>query len=190
MLKYTTLFIIIISCLIFVRYHNWNGGADAQVDVSARLANINKAYNREGLGGDGGGRDGPVWMRIGIKGFAQYTAFPLHLCVAVKPATAATSSNHNNNETTILTDQTNDDEASNNSSVREAPLVMHVHTFDQPLGQAQNLDLIKGLSRHLVYHRCALHIDHYEVVVQDEHLDQYLADPDLRSLAQQVRWTN
>ena len=44
-----------------------------------------------------------------------------------------------------------------------APLVMHVHTFDQPLGQQQNPDLVRGLSRHLVYHRCALHVDHYEV---------------------------
>ena len=121
-------------------------------------------------------------MRIGIQGFSQYTAFPLHWCVAVKPG-AASSNNHNhiNNNHNVT-----DNDVNNSSNVREAPLVMHIHTFDQPLGQAQNRDLIKGLSRHLVYHRCALHIDHYEVVVQDEHLDQYLADPDLRSLAQQV----
>ena len=102
------------------------------------------------VGGGGGSHSGPAWLRIGIRGFAQYTAFPLHLCEAVTPVVSQPV-HHNNNSTS--------------SSMRsEAPLVMHVHTFDQPLGEAQNPDLVKGLSRHLVYHRCALRIDHYEVV--------------------------
>ena len=121
------------------------------MDVSTRLANI-KTDSGDGVGGSG-----PAWLRIGIKGFSQYTAFPLHLCVAVQPATSTSNNRDNNTSTTLTTGNT----IIGNSVT--APLVMHVHTFDQPLGQKQNPDLIKGLSRHLVYHRCALHIDHYEV---------------------------
>ena len=33
-----------------------------------------------------------------------------------------------------------------------------------------------GLARHMVYHRCALNVTRYEVVVQEDHVAQYLAN--------------
>ena len=68
--------------------------------------------------------------------------------------------------------------------VRDTNLVMHVHTFDQ-YNKPQNSRLLRGLAKHLVYHRCALNLTKYEVVIQDDHLKQYLKNDDLRRFAEQ-----
>ena len=58
-----------------------------------------------------------------------------------------------------------------------------MHTFDQFIkdsgSQAQNKYLIEGIAKHMIYHRCALKVAKYEVVIQDDHLEQYMANKHL-----------
>ena len=61
-----------------------------------------------------------------------------------------------------------------------------MHTFDQFVGvaKAQNKYLIEGIAKHMIYHRCALKVSKYEIVIQDDHLEQYMAN---KHLAQFVK---
>ena len=63
--------------------------------------------------------------------------------------------------------------------------IMNVHTWDHPKGKKVNKFLPSGIAHHLIYHRCALNISKYELVIQPEHLSRYMKHPDLVKFARQ-----
>ena len=168
-------------------YNLWHGGADVQVDVSDKPR---RSY-----------------LRVQINDWAQYTAFPLSRCVRGRGARQrqgrqslfSGSFIFNGSETVRSTLHLPSDGpwvrplAVQQATPPHSPhyahneIIVHVHTFDQFIGtpQPQNTYLIEGLAKHMVYHRCALNVTRYEVVIQDDHLDQYMANKHLAQFARE-----
>lgn len=83
---------------------------------------------------------------IQVVGFRHYTRFRVSNCVK-KPAVSA-----------------------------ETKYLMHIHLRDYSVKHEYQKSIIDGIAYHMAYHRCALNLDKYEVVIQEEHLQQYLAN--------------
>ena len=172
------------------KYHVWHGGADVQIDVSHKPR---RSY-----------------LRVSVNDWAQYTAFPMNRCERsgwngrqLARHMATLRHRYPSNET-VRTALNNVNWVSHNESLWVDPLllqqrtlphdsyyaaneiVVHVHTFDMFIthSQLQNEYLIEGIAKHMIYHRCALNVSRYEVVIQDEHLEQYMAN---KHLAQFVK---
>ena len=94
-------------------------------------------------------------ITISVEGWLKYTAFPLSECVASTPQPA------------------------------EPEYLMHVHTYDHPKSIKLNKLYPSGIAHHLIYHRCALNVTKYELIIQPEHLSRYLRNPHLNRFAQQ-----
>lgn len=54
--------------------------------------------------------------------------------------------------------------------------IMHIHLREYT-SSTFNPMIIDGIANHMAYHRCALKLDKYEVVIQQEHLGSYLQHP-------------
>ena len=172
------------------KYNVWHGGADVQVDVS------NKPRRS--------------YLRVQVNDWAQYTAFPMNRCERSgwnlrQVARHMSSLRHRypSNET-VRSALHNANWAFPNGTLWIDPLllqrymlpdssvyasneiVVHLHTFDMFITheQLQNEYLIEGIAKHMIYHRCALNVSRYEVVIQHDHLEQYMAN---KHLAQFVK---
>ena len=176
-----------------VKYNVWHGGADAQIDVS------NKPRRS--------------YLRVQINDWSQYTAFPMNRCersgwTGRQVARHMSTLRHRypSNET-VRSALNNFNWMYPNGSKWVEPLVIqqhylphssiyaaneivvHLHTFDMFITheQLQNEYLIEGIAKHMIYHRCALNVSRYEVVIQHDHLEQYMAN---KHLAQFVKEGN
>ena len=89
-----------------------------------------------------------------VGGWTRFTSFPLSLCVQSRPQPA------------------------------EPVYMIHAHTYDHPPSVQQSPLLPSGVAHHLIYHRCALNVTKYEVVIQPEDLHFYLKNPHLLQFAQ------
>jgi hypothetical protein len=95
---------------------------------------------------------------ISVEGWVKYTAFPLSQC-----SPSSFDPKHPGGE---------------------APeYVMHVHTYDRPKSIKLHRLYPSGIAHHLVYHRCAMNVSRYEVIVQPEDLPRYLKNPHLLKFA-------
>mmetsp|Transcript_5723 Transcript_5723/g.7941 ORF Transcript_5723/g.7941 Transcript_5723/m.7941 type:complete len:446 (+) Transcript_5723:46-1383(+) len=92
---------------------------------------------------------------ISVEGWLRYTSFSLSKCTKSLPQPA------------------------------EPEYLMHVHTYDHPKSIKLNKLYPSGIAHHLVYHRCALNVTKYELIIQPEHLQRYLRNPHLAKFAQQ-----
>ena len=92
---------------------------------------------------------------ISVDGWVKYTAFPISECTSSTPQPA------------------------------EPEYLMHVHTYDHPKSIKLNKLYPSGIAHHLIYHRCALNVTKYELIIQPEHLSRYLRNPHLTKFAQQ-----
>ena len=124
-----------------VRYNSWFGGADAQIDVRHK--------HKSDV------------LEIGVRGWQQYTAFPISECTATSP--------------TII--RNNNSEKSNTDPVYH-PIVVHTHYADI-YHDVNRPIFIDALAKHLIYHRCALNVDHYEVVIDNKQLINFLKHKDI-----------
>jgi hypothetical protein len=94
-------------------------------------------------------------VTISVEGWVKYTAFPISECTQSLPQPA------------------------------EPEYLMHVHTYDHPKSIKLNKLYPSGIAHHLVYHRCALNVTKYELIIQPEHLARYLRNPHLLKFAQE-----
>jgi hypothetical protein len=94
---------------------------------------------------------------VSIEGWVRYTAFPLSDCQ---------QSSDFDNPVKI-------------GQPRNPKLVIIANTPDT-FNISQKSLFTRMVSNHLLYHRCALGIQGYEVIVQHDHIDKYLQNPQLR----------
>lgn len=94
---------------------------------------------------------------IYVEDWNHYTIFPLSQCIA--PPTAEQN--------------------------KELKYVMTVYTryFDNP--HRLNKKATQGIANHFLYHRCALHLSHYELSVQAEQIPYFMKHPVLAEAAKQ-----
>jgi hypothetical protein len=90
---------------------------------------------------------------ITIDGFKHFARFPVSICT---PALPKPSINPKNTK-----------------------YLMHIHLREFRNASNFNRKVVRGIVKHMLYHRCALKLDQYEVVIQAEQLQFYLVDPDI-----------
>ena len=92
---------------------------------------------------------------IEMKGFRHYTRFKVANCAKKKPRT------------------------------EETKYIMHIHLRDFSKPSEFRPAIIDGVANHMAYHRCALNLHKYEVVIQREHLNVYLQNEKIAHAVQQ-----
>ena len=94
---------------------------------------------------------------VSIEGWLRYTAFPMSECEQSA-----------NFESPVRIGQP-----------RKPKLIILANTPDT-FNISQRSLFTRMVSNHLLYHRCALGIQGYEVIIQHDHIDKYLQNPHLR----------
>lgn len=90
-------------------------------------------------------------VRILVGGFSHYTLFPMNQCTSSKPRQNGTMK-----------------------------YIMNIHTRDVQEDDAKsNTKIISGIASHFAYHRCALNISRYEIVVQPQFISTCMKNPQI-----------
>jgi hypothetical protein len=138
----------------------WHGGGDLYFDIPPHLT-------------------AEDYVDITIDGFQHFTRVHVGKCVTLsvdeknQPVVESGDSNNNNRPP-------NGGKAVVNANNRaHTQYLMHIHLREFRNASSLNTKAITGVAKHMMYHRCALKLDKYEITIQPSQVELFMKNEEI-----------